>query len=126
MPPTADEQIKFIVNIQRLLDEGAFVASYKYALLLALADLAVEYGDESGRRADADDQADRREVHKVLLAAKRCRNRTFPKLEHDTPVTVRGVGQVHVATLRQAKAWAARWCRNREQREAEWKQRAGR
>jgi hypothetical protein len=48
MPPTADEQIQFIVNVQRLLDEGAFVASYKYALLLALADLAVESGDESG------------------------------------------------------------------------------
>ncbi|MCU1328330.1 MAG: hypothetical protein JWN34_3700 [Bryobacterales bacterium] len=47
--------------------------------------------------------------------------RTFPKLEDDTPVTVRSAGHVHEATLRQAKAWAARWCENREQREMEWK-----
>ena len=48
MPPTADEQIRFLVNLQRLLDEGLFVASYKFALLLSLADLSVEKGDDSG------------------------------------------------------------------------------
>jgi len=49
MPPTSDEQIRFLVNLQRLLDEGLFVASYKFALLLSLADLSVECGDDSGR-----------------------------------------------------------------------------
>jgi hypothetical protein len=48
MPPTSDEQIQFLVNLQRILDEGQFVASYKFALLLALADLSVEQGDDSG------------------------------------------------------------------------------
>ena len=48
MPPTADEQIQFLVKLQRLLDEGLFVASYKFALLLALADLSVENGDDTG------------------------------------------------------------------------------
>jgi 5-methylcytosine-specific restriction endonuclease McrA len=48
MPPTSDEQIQFMVNIQRLLDEGLFTASYKFALLIALADLSVELGDDSG------------------------------------------------------------------------------
>src|SRR4051812_34602101 len=48
MPPTSDAQIQFIVNLQRLLDEGAFAASYKFALLLALADLSVEIGEDSG------------------------------------------------------------------------------
>ena len=48
MPPTSDEQIQFMVNIQRLLDEGLFTASYKFALLLALADLSIEHGDDSG------------------------------------------------------------------------------
>ena len=48
MRPTSDEQIQFLVNLQRLLDEGLFVASYKFALLLALADLSVENGDDSG------------------------------------------------------------------------------
>ena len=48
MPPTSDEQIRFMVNIQRLLDEGLFTASYKFALLLALAVLSIEQGDDSG------------------------------------------------------------------------------
>ena len=48
MPQSSDEQLQFLVNLQRLLDEGQFVASYKFALLLALADLAIEQGDESG------------------------------------------------------------------------------
>ena len=48
MPPTSDEQIQFMVNVQRLLDEGLFTASYKFALLLALADLSIEHGDDSG------------------------------------------------------------------------------
>jgi hypothetical protein len=47
-PPTSDEQIRFLVNLQRLLDEGSFVASYKFALLIALADLSIERGDDSG------------------------------------------------------------------------------
>jgi hypothetical protein len=48
MPPTPDEQIRFLVNFQRLLDEGLFVASYKLALLVALADISIELGDDSG------------------------------------------------------------------------------
>ena len=48
MKPTAEEQIQFLKNLQRLLNEGQFVATYKYALLLALADLSVEEGDDSG------------------------------------------------------------------------------
>jgi 5-methylcytosine-specific restriction endonuclease McrA len=49
MPPTPDDQLEFLVKLQRLLDEGLFVASYKFALLLALADLSIEGGDDSGR-----------------------------------------------------------------------------
>lgn len=48
VPPSADKQIEFLINIQRLLKEGAFVATYKYALLTALADLCVEKGDDTG------------------------------------------------------------------------------
>jgi 5-methylcytosine-specific restriction endonuclease McrA len=48
MPPSPEQQIKFLVNIQRLLAEGLFVASYKYALLLSLADISVEKGNDSG------------------------------------------------------------------------------
>jgi 5-methylcytosine-specific restriction endonuclease McrA len=46
--PAPQEQIQFLINIQRLLDEGLFVASYKFALLLALADLSIDKGDDSG------------------------------------------------------------------------------
>ena len=47
-PPTPEEQVLFLRNIQRLLAEGQFTASYKFALLLALADLCVLKGDDSG------------------------------------------------------------------------------
>ena len=46
--PTAEQQLQFLTNLQRLLAEGQFVATYKYALLLALADIAIESGDDSG------------------------------------------------------------------------------
>jgi exosortase/archaeosortase len=48
MPQTSDDQIRFMVNIQGLLDEGLFTASYKFALLLALAVLSIEQGNDSG------------------------------------------------------------------------------
>ena len=47
MLPTSDEQIRFLVQIQRLLDEGLFVATYKFAPLQSLADIAIEQGDDS-------------------------------------------------------------------------------
>jgi len=46
--PTDHVQVEFLTDIQRLLSEGAFTAPYKFALLLALADIAVETGDDSG------------------------------------------------------------------------------
>src|SRR5690242_4793754 len=46
--PTPEDQVQFLRNIQRLLAEGLFVASYKFALVHALADLAVLKGDDSG------------------------------------------------------------------------------
>lgn len=46
--PTAEEQLRFLQKIQRLLEEGSFNSTYKYALLIALADLCVEKGQESG------------------------------------------------------------------------------
>lgn len=49
MAPSPEEQIQFLLRVQRLLGEGLFTATYKYALLLALADLSVECGDDSGR-----------------------------------------------------------------------------
>jgi hypothetical protein len=52
MPPTPEEQVLFLRNIQRLLVEGQFTASYKFALLHAIADLCVLKGDDSGAALD--------------------------------------------------------------------------
>ncbi len=41
-------QLDFLNRLQRLLQEGLFVATYKFALLNAIADLAVTNGDDTG------------------------------------------------------------------------------
>jgi len=46
--PTAEQQIEFLERLQRLLSEGIFQATYKYALLHAVADLCLVHGDDSG------------------------------------------------------------------------------
>ena len=48
--PSPEDQIRFIANIERILSEGSFVATYKYALLVALVELAIERGDDSNRQ----------------------------------------------------------------------------
>ncbi len=50
--PTPEDQLAFLGNIERLLLEGQFVASYKYALLLALVDLAVRLGQDDSSELD--------------------------------------------------------------------------
>jgi hypothetical protein len=47
--PSPEDQTRFIANIERILSEGSFVATYKYALLVALVELAIERGDDSDR-----------------------------------------------------------------------------
>lgn len=47
-PPTADQQLAFLAKLQRLFAEGDFTATYKFALLTALADLAVAHGHDDG------------------------------------------------------------------------------
>ena len=46
--PSPEGQLAFLAHLQRLLTEGSFVATYKFALLLALADVCIEKGDDSG------------------------------------------------------------------------------
>lgn len=47
-PPTPEAQLQFITKLQRVFAEGDFTATYKFALLIALADLAVELGADDG------------------------------------------------------------------------------
>ena len=46
--PSEAAQLGFLANVQRILEEGRFTATYKFALLIALTDLAVECGDHDG------------------------------------------------------------------------------
>lgn len=46
--PSAEEQLSFLRNIQRIINEGNFVSTYKFALLHALADLSIIHGNNSG------------------------------------------------------------------------------
>lgn len=46
--PTAEAQLAFLAKLQRLFAEGDFTATYKFALLIAFADLAVELGSDDG------------------------------------------------------------------------------
>ena len=50
--PTAEEHLTFLVKLQRLLAEGDFTATYKFALLIALTDIAVEVGHDDDRTLD--------------------------------------------------------------------------
>ncbi len=47
-PPAPEAQLAFLSKLQRLFAEGDFTATYKFALLIALADLAVERGRDDG------------------------------------------------------------------------------
>jgi len=46
--PSPERQLAFLGYLQRLLSEGSFVSTYKFALLLALAEVCIEQGDDSG------------------------------------------------------------------------------
>jgi hypothetical protein len=50
--PSPERQIAFLTSLQRLLGEGSFVATYKYALLMSLADVAVEHGQDDDSPLD--------------------------------------------------------------------------
>ena len=44
--PTPEFQLAFLNKVQRLFAEGDFSASYKFALLISIANIAVESGQD--------------------------------------------------------------------------------
>ncbi len=52
--PTAESQLAFLAKVERLLAEGRFTSTYKFALLIALTNIAVEQGDDSGDSLEVD------------------------------------------------------------------------
>ena len=47
--PTAQEQLKFLKNIQLILQSGSFSSTYKFALLISLSRSAIEKGEDTGK-----------------------------------------------------------------------------
>ncbi|MGQ0511913.1 MAG: HNH endonuclease [Betaproteobacteria bacterium] len=56
-PPEDKAQLEFLQHVQRIFDEGEFVATYKFALLIALVELAIERGEVSGAPLELDLQS---------------------------------------------------------------------
>jgi len=52
--PTPEQQLEFLQRIQSLFEDGDFVATYKFALLMSLAALSVEGGADDGRPLEID------------------------------------------------------------------------
>lgn len=46
--PSAQEQLKFLKNIQLILQSGSFSSTYKFALIISLSRLAIEKGQDCG------------------------------------------------------------------------------
>ena len=46
--PSASQQLKFLKNIQLILQSGSFSSTYKFALIISLSRLAIEIGEDSG------------------------------------------------------------------------------
>ncbi|WP_148334556.1 HNH endonuclease domain-containing protein [Acinetobacter lwoffii] len=47
--PTAQDQLKFLKNIQLILQSGSFSSTYKFALLISLSRSAIEKGEDTGK-----------------------------------------------------------------------------
>ena len=47
-PPSPEAQLEFLTKLQRLFAEGDFTATYKFALLVSFADVALELGADNG------------------------------------------------------------------------------
>ena len=52
--PSAQEQLDFLAKVERLLSQGRFTSTYKFALLISLTNIAVEQGDDSGDALEVD------------------------------------------------------------------------
>ncbi len=50
--PTAEFQLAFLAKVERLLARGKFTSTYKFALLIALTNIAVERGSDTSDKLD--------------------------------------------------------------------------
>ena len=52
--PSAEFQLDFLAKVERILSQGQFTTTYKFALLVALTNIAVEQGDDSADALEVD------------------------------------------------------------------------
>lgn len=45
--PISQEQLKFLKQIQQILQSGTFTSTYKFALLMSITRLAIEQGEDT-------------------------------------------------------------------------------
>ncbi len=69
--PSAIQQLEFLKKVERLLSNGGFTATYKFALLIALANIAVERGNDSGDELRVDTEDLGREFARLYWRAPR-------------------------------------------------------
>jgi hypothetical protein len=101
-PPGPHVLVEFLRQLQRILSDGSFVATYKYALLHALADLAVTEGEDSG----AELTLSTRQIAEQIIELYWRQALPFPALAVPEPVELRqntGRQAAIVTVLRQAQ-----------------------
>lgn len=76
--PSARFQLDFIEKVQRLLDSGSFVATYKYALLISLCNVAAEQGTDDSR----EQSVQLLDLGQQFLALYWTHVRSYPGLDH--------------------------------------------
>lgn len=67
--PSPEAQLQFLSKLQRVFSEGDFTATYKFALLISLADLAVEFGADDNNALILATRQIGRAIHLALLEA---------------------------------------------------------
>ena len=80
-----ERQVRFLQQMQRLLGEGSFVASYKFALLHALADLCVVHGNDT----DSSLRLETRAISEAIIELYWRQTLPFPSLSGQAPHVLR-------------------------------------
>ena len=105
--PTDADQLAFLARVQKILDEGQFVATYKFALLIALIEIAVERGRDTGDALDVplDWIAEKFGTKPAVAAA----NSTAFKTGHSEPLTRDDILAMELQAVREARPLATRY-----------------
>lgn len=101
--PTPAFQLGFLERYQRLLDSGGFVATYKYALLIALCNVAAEAGFDDDREQHIPVTT----LGQQFLRLYWTHTRTYPGLDHSLRQNT-GKQAAILATVERARASLAR------------------